>query len=106
MTGPDHYREAEKILEQTSLEDHYRNYHLQAAQVHATLALAAATALSHYSPETGLTDADRRAWYVAASEGPGEKQRQREAKAAELAELAEFAAEDRELAKDAGTEKS
>jgi hypothetical protein len=52
MNGPEHYREAEKILELTSLEDHYRNYHLQAAQVHATLALAAATAL-----EDGLRDA-------------------------------------------------
>ena len=40
MTGPEHYREAEKILELTSLEDHYRNYHLQAAQAHATLATA------------------------------------------------------------------
>jgi hypothetical protein len=44
MNGPEHYREAEKILELTSLEDHYRNYHLQAAQVHATLALVMAIA--------------------------------------------------------------
>ena len=101
-TGVEHYGEAEHLLEVAhhiarpdsghSDEDATRlvGLALQRAQVHATLAAAAATALSHYSPEPGLTDADRRAWYAAASEGPGEKQRQR---AAEAAEMAEFAAE-------------
>lgn len=41
MTGPEHYREAERIL-----RDEYRTDRCVAeAQVHATLALAAATAL-------------------------------------------------------------
>jgi hypothetical protein len=66
MTGPEHWREAEKILELTSLEDHYRNYHLQAAQVHATLALAAATALPGQHPG----DWEREIW--AFGPGPGE----------------------------------
>lgn len=37
MTGPDHYRAAERLLDGTELDQ-------RAAQVHATLALAAATA--------------------------------------------------------------
>ena len=60
MTGPEHYREAERLLARTvnesisdEGEDHYDcddtkggyDYsYLHAAQVHATLALAAATA--------------------------------------------------------------
>jgi hypothetical protein len=42
MTGPEHFREAELMLQTTDEEDHYRSYHLRAAQVHATLAVAAA----------------------------------------------------------------
>ena len=111
MTGPECYQEALRLIDSAhefNIEgDFAANARCFAeAQVLATLALAAATALGRYVPETGFVEADRRAWYVAASEGPGEKQRQREAKAAELAELAEFAAEDRELAQAAGTEKS
>jgi hypothetical protein len=64
---------------------------IAAAQVHATLALAAATALGRHLPEAGFTEADRMAWYRAASEGPGAKQRAREAEAAELAEFAQEA---------------
>ena len=92
-TGVEHYGEAEHLLEVAhhiarpdsghSDEDATRlvGLALQRAQVHATLAAAAATALSHYSPEPGLTDADRRAWYAAlTSEGPeARKQRQRAA---------------------------
>jgi hypothetical protein len=37
MTGPEHYKEAERLLNGDPLDQ-------QAAQVHATLALAAATA--------------------------------------------------------------
>lgn len=112
-TGPEHYRMAEERMEDASKVARPDSGHtdenatrlvglaLQRAQVHATLALAAATALSRYTPEDTFPDADRRAWYIAASERPGEKQRQREA---EAAELAEFAAEDR-VAQAAGTEK-
>ena len=75
MTGPDHFREAEKILELTSLEDHYRNYHLQAAQVHATLALAAATALvAGDDGRTGLSDYD--AWSEVASTAAAQRRDQ------------------------------
>ena len=96
-SGPEHYQAAERLLRiltkpvehgGTVIDASMNPNVAAAAQAHATLALAAATALSHYSPETGLTDADRRAWYVAASEGPGEKRRRREADAAELAEFA------------------
>ncbi|MFD4195941.1 hypothetical protein [Amycolatopsis thermoflava] len=56
MTGPEHYREAERLLEMASVstaQDAYREVPLdrppspfvEAAQVHATLALAAATAM-------------------------------------------------------------
>ncbi|MFE0027086.1 hypothetical protein [Amycolatopsis sp. NPDC059021] len=46
MTGPEHYSEAEDHLETAVEEDgsEQARYHLAAAQVHATLALAAATA--------------------------------------------------------------
>lgn len=47
-TGPEHYREAESLLEQAERKRHKQRgqerYYLEAAQVHATLALAAATA--------------------------------------------------------------
>lgn len=40
MSGPEHYREAERLLN----SDHLDEGHVAVAQVHATLALAAATA--------------------------------------------------------------
>ena len=92
MTGPEHYREAEAALgtlyalEAGSPAEAAR---LAEAQVHATLALAAATALSRYTPEDKFPEADKRAWYVAASEGPADKQRQIEARKAGAAEFAE-----------------
>ncbi|MFJ9012283.1 hypothetical protein [Streptomyces canus] len=51
MTGPEHYREAERLLADAGVEGAEGTYFvrpesLAAAQVHATLALAAATALS------------------------------------------------------------
>lgn len=46
MTGPNHYYEAEQYLEMASDEEEYdsaeKRYYVAAAQVHATLALAAA----------------------------------------------------------------
>ncbi|QDY06139.1 hypothetical protein FJK98_02315 [Micromonospora sp. HM134] len=56
MTGPEHYREAERLLEQGTLPEHERDYTapsaevIAAAHVHATLALAAATAMNDPSP--------------------------------------------------------
>ena len=64
MTGPEHYRHAERFLEfaiagETGSE--LEHYHLRAAQVHATLALAAATALAQSI--AGLTPvAEFREW--------------------------------------------
>ena len=62
MTGPDHYREAERILtEEISIDASGAEVHrafevaVAAAQVHATLALAAATAL-------GASAAEVRTW--------------------------------------------
>lgn len=48
MPGPEHYRQAEKHLQhasETSIEDGTAGWHQGQAQVHATLALAAATAM-------------------------------------------------------------
>jgi hypothetical protein len=48
MTGPQHYVEAERLRERATAADlspDEEQYLLAAAQVHATLALAAATAL-------------------------------------------------------------
>lgn len=47
MTGPEHYKAAERdltVANDTSLDDPYMGFLLDRAQVHATLALAAATA--------------------------------------------------------------
>lgn len=52
MTGPEHYREAERLLNRSRLDDIDHDTadtdraNLAAAQIHATLALAAATALA------------------------------------------------------------
>lgn len=50
MNGPEHYREAERLLEiaaeDANIGSEEERYSLTAAQVHATLALAAATAAS------------------------------------------------------------
>jgi hypothetical protein len=73
MTGPEHYREAELSLETAAkcidgtvtlmtAEQAYAE-----AQVHATLALAAATALNLPHPEGGYTVPDWEAWIDAAS---------------------------------------
>lgn len=96
MTGPWHYAEAERLLAQIAAtpEDSVGSVAAcaTAALAHATLAAAAATALSCYMTEARFTEADRRAWYVAASEGPADKQRQIEARKAEAAEWAEVQA--------------
>jgi|GEM_PF-902311 len=64
MTGPEHYIAADELLEDAG---HARDEDdaarvLGIAQVHATLALAAATAV-------GRRDIDNRAWVVAAGTG-------------------------------------
>lgn len=70
MTGPEHYLHAERFLEfaiagETGSE--LERYHLHAAQVHATLALAAATALvMGDNGKTPLTAYDE--WQAAAGQ--------------------------------------
>jgi hypothetical protein len=65
MTGPDHYRKAEELAEKANEYlgqgegQHSAGTWAAVAQVHAILALAAATAL-------GTTAADDRAWADAA----------------------------------------
>jgi hypothetical protein len=75
VTGPDHYRKAERLLAGRTLpatEDGTKTYwvpatadDVAAAQVHATLALAAATALNDY--DGGAPVVDYRAWKAVAS---------------------------------------
>lgn len=77
-TGTEHYQEAERLLREQGK--------LAAAQVHATLALAAATALGRVT-DGGPTSADRSAWIAAASEHPAMKLRIREAEAADLRDM-------------------
>lgn len=99
MTGPEHYREAEKILDilneerdpeewALSVKDGDVAVAMAAAQVHATLALAAATALANHQAIGLMPEADSAAWYRAASGQPAENRRMKEARAAEVAEFA------------------
>lgn len=71
MNGPDHYREAEINLTWAAEARGESNeqYHLAVAQVHATLALAAATALPD-SPN-GTRSANGRAWLEVAGTRSG-----------------------------------
>ena len=58
MTGPDHYRLAEELLTDRGVLDEVL---IGIAQVHATLALAAATALAGDSRNRAEADAWRQA---------------------------------------------
>lgn len=72
MTGPEHYQQAEEFLELAeadALDSPQERFNLAAAQVHATLALAAATAEPIVTAYLG-DDQDnrvRRAWTEAIS---------------------------------------
>ncbi|QCR49856.1 hypothetical protein [Streptomyces sp. SGAir0924] len=80
MTGPEHYREAERLIKGLTtdtgavyVEDGNEQV-IALAQVHATLALAAATALIDETPRSDCFS-NYKAWQdVAGSEyqGPGE----------------------------------
>lgn len=100
-TGPQHYAEAERLLTASEnaaryADDPDRDWYQRQAQAHATLAVAAATALGQrevrddtdsYSASILPSD-DYRAWWRIASEGPGERRHRSEAERAEAAELA------------------
>lgn len=83
MTGPEHYREAERLLaESQTIVRPYDEGHCEAdrtiaeAQVHATLALAAVTAMSapvDGESDSGLPVRDCKAWYEAAGVKPQPK---------------------------------
>jgi hypothetical protein len=81
MTGPEHFQEAERLLEAAGqagrLLGEAARACREAAQVHATLALAAATALSRWSPESGFLTPDRTEWYHVASRGNLDREAER-----------------------------
>ncbi|MFJ7067537.1 hypothetical protein [Streptomyces sp. NPDC101115] len=74
MTGPEHYVEAERLLADASTDGAEGTYfvrpeNLAAAQVHATLALAAATAMGapvESDGASGMPPRDAHGWWVAA----------------------------------------
>jgi hypothetical protein len=90
-TGTEHYQMAQDLLAQAgeAILPTTANSLRAEAQVHATLALAAATALSTYHTAGGLPEADHRAWYRVASEGPGAKARHKADEAAEIHQMSE-----------------
>lgn len=59
MTGPEHYLEAERLIGDDPLYDPPSAGNIALAQVHATLALAAATAMGHCD---SMDDFDYMAW--------------------------------------------
>ena len=61
MNGPDHYREAQRLMDRAEIcAPEQASQHLAEAQVHATLALAAATI--HGSGDNG-SRADSEPWW-------------------------------------------
>lgn len=73
-TGPQHYAEIDVCLDAARRasdkgRDEDAAFWQREAQVHATAAMAAATALAHFNFGTSFPEADRTAWYQAASEG-------------------------------------
>ncbi|MFF3511586.1 hypothetical protein [Streptomyces sp. NPDC002573] len=86
MTGPEHYREAERLLDGRTFpadpELHIEERHepptaedIAAAQVHATLALTAATAMQAAvdGSEPGMGSTEFHEWYQAAGVKPQPK---------------------------------
>jgi hypothetical protein len=71
VNGPDHYRTAETVMAQAQerfdVEPEEARDDLRFAQIHATLALAAATALGNANPDND-PDAE---WWDATHESPG-----------------------------------
>jgi hypothetical protein len=62
MTGPEHYTSAEQHLdwaEESDAGSKPEKFNLAAAQVHATLALAAATAISRLGAELSMPPVPR-----------------------------------------------
>ncbi|MEE4493526.1 hypothetical protein [Streptomyces sp. BE230] len=81
MTGPEHYREAERLLSAASythgpgrdpVHPEAAAHHVAMAQVHATLALTAATAMQAAvdGSEPGMAPREFEEWYRAAGVQP------------------------------------
>jgi hypothetical protein len=79
MTGPEHWREAERLLDEFGQEVEapgdaaalivaVMHGAMVRAQVHATLALAAATALGREGSDGTMPSRDRAQWFAAAAE--------------------------------------
>ena len=78
MTGPEHFREAERLTAVVTKPDALTGHRLlnsgdhrdvlALAQVHATLSLAAATALGNEGEGRTQPSKDRAAWFDVASE--------------------------------------
>ena len=68
MTGAEHYAEAERMI--TLMDDGAADWEPLAAsaQVHATLALAAATALGRAGEGRTMASMDQAAWFDVAAE--------------------------------------
>ena len=67
MTGPDHYREGERLLHLA--QNGYEPEQCTAmAQAHFTAALAAATALGREGEGQTMPSKDRAAWFAVAAE--------------------------------------
>jgi hypothetical protein len=71
MTGPGHYKKAEQLAQQAHYQEpEQAAYSLRLAQVHATLALAAATALYLHSDDGWLQTHEQAAWNEVAGVKP------------------------------------
>lgn len=71
MSGPEHYREAAKVVEQAKNRDlpvEIVTAYAAVAQVHATLALAAAMALGREGNDLVTQSRDRAQWLAAAAD--------------------------------------
>ena len=73
MTGPEHYREAERLMKRADrIMDGFPSEEyaqtIAVAQVHATLALAAATALGREGEGRTQPGKDKAAWFDVAAE--------------------------------------
>ncbi|MFJ2675076.1 hypothetical protein [Streptomyces sp. NPDC087525] len=77
MTGPEHYREAERLVQLATRHPDSSNATLltAAAQVHATLALTAATAMQAAvdGSEPGMGSQEFHEWYQTAGVKPPKK---------------------------------
>jgi len=67
MSGPEHYRMAETLVKVADEGSVDWESTVATAQVHATLALAAATALGHEGADGTMPSRDRAEWFAAAA---------------------------------------